>query len=149
MSETKAAALPQESDAWNQAYRDPQLIARRFKKHRQRLAEMGVFSWPRDLKILALWCGSGEALKILQAEGFTNLSGSDVTVDEELKHETWVKLEAADSRKLPYAEATFDAVVCMHSLHHLGGLEGIRAALNEAARILKPGGRLALIDHFD
>lgn len=150
MSSTpQSAALPEESDAWKQAYRDPQLIARRSKKHRQKLQRLGVLDWPRETKLLDLCCGTGEVLRILHAEGFKDLHGLDVTVDEELKKESWLDAKAGDSRALPYPDATFDAVTCLHSLHHLGGVDGIRAALNEAKRILKPGGRLALIDHFD
>ena len=162
-----ASPLPEESQAWKQAYRDPALMARRMKKHRGKLARLGVFDWPRDAKVLDLCCGTGEVLRILHAEGFTKLAGLDVTVDAELQREPWVELQAGDSRALPFADASFDAVLCMHALHHLvvqasglhaagtaapqalGGVSGIGAALREAARVLKPGGRLALIDHYD
>ncbi|HEY3321745.1 MAG TPA: class I SAM-dependent methyltransferase [Planctomycetota bacterium] len=147
--QTAATGLKEESKDWQEAYRDPQLIARRTRKHRQRLGTLGVFSWPRDSSVLDLACGTGEALRILHGEGFTKLSGVDVTIDQDLKREPWLEVKAGDGRSLPYANETFDAVICMHSLHHLGGLEGIRSTLKEAARILKPGGRLALIDHYD
>jgi ubiquinone/menaquinone biosynthesis C-methylase UbiE len=141
--------LPEESVEWQRAYRDPNLVNRRLRKHRLKLGRLGVFSWPRDERVLDLCCGTGEVLRILHAEGFTQLSGVDVTVDADLKKESWLELKPGDGRALPYDDKSFDAVTCMHALHHLGGVEGIRAALGEAMRVLKPGGRLALIDHFD
>jgi ubiquinone/menaquinone biosynthesis C-methylase UbiE len=145
----EVGALPEESRAWKEAYRDPRLVARRMRKHRGKLARLGVLSWPRESRVLDLCCGTGEVLRILHAEGFTRLAGLDVTVDEELIKEPWLEARAGDSRALPYADATFDAVTCLHALHHLGGVSGIQAALKEALRVLKPGGRLALIDHHD
>ena len=142
-------ALPEESDAWKQAYRDPELIARRTKKHRQKLQVLGVLQWPREGRLLDLCCGTGEVLRILHAEGFQGLHASDVTIDPPLQQEPWLTTHAADSRKLPYPDAHFDAITCLHSLHHLGGVSGISAALSEAKRVLKPGGRLGLIDHWD
>jgi len=143
------SALHEESSAWKGAYRDPQLIARRQKKHRVKLERLGVFNWPRDTRVLDLCCGTGEVLRILRAQGFTQLAGLDVTLEPALQRETWVELKAGDGRAMPYADASFDAVICMHSLHHLGGVDGISASMKEAARVVKPGGRLALIDHFD
>jgi hypothetical protein len=34
---------------WQQIYRDPQLVGRRLRTHRQKLARLGVFTWPRDM----------------------------------------------------------------------------------------------------
>lgn len=147
--QASSASTARESADWQQAYRDPQLAGRRFRTHRRKLRRLGVLDWPRETKLLDLCCGSGEALRILRAEGFTNLSGVDITADPELARETWLDLKAGDSRALPYADNTFDAVVCMHSLHHCGGTAGIQAALKEALRILRPGGHLSLIDHHN
>lgn len=143
------ALLREESTAWQGAYHDPQLIARRQKKHRVKLERLGVFAWPRDTRILDVCCGPGEALRILHAAGFTRLYGLDVTLEPGLQREPWVELQAGDGRAMPFPDASFDAVLCMHSLHHLGGLAGIAAAMREAARLVKRGGRLALVDHFD
>lgn len=51
---------------------------------------------------------------------------------------------AADMRKIPFPDATFDAVVSAYAVDHLGR-EGSKQALVEAARVLKPGGELLLI----
>ena len=148
-ADTDMEVLPEESPAWKEVYFHPKAVARRMKKHHRKMQRMGLFSWPRQTHILDLCCGTGEALRILRNAGFTRLSGLDVTIDPELKHENWLDIKAGDSRALHYPDASFDAIVCMHSLHHLGGVEGIRAALGEAWRVLKPGGRVALTDHYD
>ncbi len=49
----------------------------------------------------------------------------------------------ADMYRLPLADGTFDTVVMQMVLHHA---ETPAAALAEAARVLRPGGRLAVID---
>lgn len=138
-----------ESAGWQQLYRDPQLVNRRFRTHRKKLRRLGAFGWPRDAALLDLCCGSGEALRILHAAGFSNLSGIDITADPELSRENWVALKTGDGRALPCPDASFQAVVCMHSLHHFGGVDGIAAALKEALRVLKPGGYLSLVDHHN
>jgi ubiquinone/menaquinone biosynthesis C-methylase UbiE len=46
---------------------------------------------------------------------------------------------------LPYAEASFDTLVCTYALC---GFEDERKALAEMQRVLKPGGRLLLADHI-
>ena len=146
----RLAALPDkpESAEWQQVYRDPQLVGRRLRTHRKKLARLGVFTWPRDMALLDMGCGSGEALRILHEAGFRELHGLDLTLDPRLAKEPWLKLKTGDGRALPYPGATFDAVLCMHSLHHFGGVAGIQAALQEALRVLKPGGYLSLVDHY-
>jgi SAM-dependent methyltransferase len=53
-------------------------------------------------------------------------------------------IETADMLKLPFASASFDAIVSAYAMDHLGR-SGARTALAEAHRVLKPGGDFLLI----
>ncbi|GGQ92422.1 class I SAM-dependent methyltransferase [Streptomyces pilosus] len=46
----------------------------------------------------------------------------------------------ADSRRLPFGEARFDAVVTVWLLHLMSGAEDVHAVVGECARVLRPGG---------
>lgn len=50
----------------------------------------------------------------------------------------------ADAESLPFLSGTFDAVVCRIAAHHFPNPERF---VEEAARVLKPGGRFLLIDN--
>lgn len=54
--------------------------------------------------------------------------------------------QVADAADLPFADASFDLVVTSFSLHHWDDPE---AAVPELARVLRPGGRLAVYDFHD
>jgi SAM-dependent methyltransferase len=138
-----------ETAAWHDAYASKELVARRASSHKRKLQRLGVLGLPRDARVLDLCCGTGEALRILHDEGFTDLSGSDITIDEGLSKEPWVRLRASDACALPYDAGVFDAVVCMHSLHHLGGVVRIGKTFEECVRVLAPGGSLMVVDHYD
>lgn len=51
----------------------------------------------------------------------------------------------ADAERLPFLGGTFDAVTCRIAAHHFPNPE---AFVHEAARVLKPGGSLLLIDNI-
>jgi ubiquinone/menaquinone biosynthesis C-methylase UbiE/DNA-binding MarR family transcriptional regulator len=54
-----------------------------------------------------------------------------------------VEVRRGSLEELPIADATLDAATCVLVLHHLAAPQ---RALGEAARVLKPGGRLLLAD---
>jgi SAM-dependent methyltransferase len=57
-----------------------------------------------------------------------------------------VELVDADARDLPFASASFDLVVSSLALSNIRGADGRAQALREAARVLRPGGRLRIVD---
>ena len=56
-----------------------------------------------------------------------------------------VELREADAEALPFADASFDTVVCTLSLCTI---PDHAKAIAEMARVLRPGGRLLLLDHI-
>jgi ubiquinone/menaquinone biosynthesis C-methylase UbiE len=57
-----------------------------------------------------------------------------------------VEVRTGDMRDLPFADGEFDAVVASLSIHNIPRREDRRRATSEIARVLKPGGRLSLLD---
>ncbi len=57
-----------------------------------------------------------------------------------------VEVKDGDAQRLPFAEASFDVVVSSLVLHNIPSREGRRQAVREIARVLKPGGQVALLD---
>lgn len=57
-----------------------------------------------------------------------------------------VELKDGDARRLPFEDESFDTVVSSWALHNIYDKEGRVKAVREIIRVLKPGGRVALID---
>ena len=57
-----------------------------------------------------------------------------------------VALHTADMRHLPFNDDLFDLVVSSMAIHNIPDAEGRLQAINEAVRVLKPGGRLVIVD---
>ena len=49
-----------------------------------------------------------------------------------------------NGRQLGFADATFDVAYSLSSIEHFGGVEGAREAVQEMARVVKPGGIVAV-----
>ncbi len=54
----------------------------------------------------------------------------------------------ADVARLPFTSESFDAVTCSHAMYELDPATR-DAALQEAWRVLKPGGRFAMMEHCE
>jgi arsenite methyltransferase len=57
-----------------------------------------------------------------------------------------VEVHTADLRDLPFEDASFDVVVSSMTLHNLHDDDGRVAAIREIDRVLKPDGKLSIID---
>jgi ubiquinone/menaquinone biosynthesis C-methylase UbiE len=54
-----------------------------------------------------------------------------------------IRFLEGNAQELPCADASFDVVACRHAAHHFPDLQ---QAVREWARVLKPGGKLVLVD---
>ncbi len=59
-----------------------------------------------------------------------------------------VEVLNGDMRELPFADNSIDAVVASVAVHNIESREGRREAMREIVRVLKPGGKVALMDIF-
>lgn len=78
----------------------------------------------------------------------TDLTPEMLTVAAGLAAEkglTNVSFEPADAEKLPYADGQFNLVTCRIAPHHF---PDILQFIHEAARVLQPGGQLAVVDNI-
>src|SRR5579884_1046969 len=99
--------------------------------------------------ILDAGCGNGRYSKFLlrQADADAVITGFDYSQQmlrraRERLHSDRATQVAADLTRLPYADASFDAIVCGWVLEHL---PDPRPGLSELARVLRPGGKLLLL----
>jgi arsenite methyltransferase len=57
-----------------------------------------------------------------------------------------VEVKEGDARKLPFSDQTFDVVVSNFVVHDVKARSDRETMMREIARVLKPGGRVALVD---
>ncbi|HBT47758.1 MAG TPA: ubiquinone biosynthesis protein UbiE [Peptococcaceae bacterium] len=103
---------------------------------------------PRSgMEILDIGCGTGN-FSIELARLGARVTGIDVSEpmlekarEKAAREGVTVRFLRADARRLPFEEGTFDAVVSVTALEFVTDL---RAALQEAYRVLRAGGRLVV-----
>jgi len=57
-----------------------------------------------------------------------------------------VELHTGDMTALPFEDNGFDVVVSNFAIHNISGRGGREKAISEAVRVLRPGGRLRIVD---
>jgi len=131
-----------------------------------------MLSYPADLpterfltsgtgRVLDVGAGSGRlAIGVLQARPQTRVTALDIYSGYfGIEHNTPERLMAnaraagvadrmdwkvGDMRKMPFAEAEYDAVVSSYAMDHVGH-DGAVAAVRETARVIKPQGEFLLM----
>jgi ubiquinone/menaquinone biosynthesis C-methylase UbiE len=132
---------------WEQAYLRFETPAEERQKFRGRLRRLGAADWPREAQAVEIFCGRGNGLCALAELGFTSLEGVDLSERLLRKYQGDAVLYVADCRKLPFPDASRDIVIVQGGLHHLPRLpEDLEAVLGEVRRILRPGGRIVIVE---
>lgn len=105
---------------------------------------------PEGARVLEIGCGTGAIARVLaERPGIGEVIGIDpspVFIDRARRVAAGIDnlwFSPGDGRELPFADASFDAVVCHTVLSHVPGPERVIA---EALRVTAPGGALAIFD---
>jgi demethylmenaquinone methyltransferase / 2-methoxy-6-polyprenyl-1,4-benzoquinol methylase len=92
--------------------------------------------------VLDVACGTGDLLAVLRAAGHRAL-GVDLSWGMLRAGHSGCPLLQADGEALPVADASVDAVTCGYALRNVAELD---ALLAEMARVVRPGGRISLLE---
>jgi demethylmenaquinone methyltransferase/2-methoxy-6-polyprenyl-1,4-benzoquinol methylase len=106
---------------------------------RRTVASLGLGPGAR---VLDLACGTGDLCRDLEKAGHRPL-GLDLSLGMLRHARTDAPLAQADALRLPTPDGVADGVTCGFALRNLAALEPFVA---ECARVLRPGGRLALLE---
>jgi SAM-dependent methyltransferase len=142
----------QEFRRWSEGY-DRCVLQRLLfgPSHRAIIARIRARFGDRPLSVLDVGCGTGVfAARIRAAVPQSRVWGLDlVSAMLAQGRARWLSdpehLAAVqgDSEQLPFPAGAFDVVTCANSFHHYPNQD---RAVNEMHRVLKPGGRLFLVD---
>ena len=134
-------------EVWEQAYIRFESPEEELQKVTRRLQRLGAASWPKDARILDLFCGRGNGLKALEAMGFSNLSGVDLSDELLCRYHGPASLYVGDCRDLKLPQRSIDIVIVQGGLHHLPSLpDDLVAVLREVKRVLVDGGRFVAVE---
>jgi len=106
-------------------------------------------------RILEVGCGTGTLTLAAKAKTGAGgqVSGIDIAPDmiETAKRKAAragleVVFQVARIEEIPFPDGQFDLVLSSLMLHHVPGEEAKRQGMKEVLRVLKPGGRLLIVD---
>lgn len=111
---------------------------------------LAVFEPQGQERVLDLACGTGQlAARVLAQWPHLQITGVDVS-SQMLRRARATQLPvrwlAGEAASLPLADAQFDVVACLNAFHYF---RQPSEALAEMRRVLRPGGRLIVVDWCD
>lgn len=121
--------------------------------HRALIRRIKAVAGDRPCRVLDVGCGTGQfAVRLKAALPQVKVWGIDLVSDMLEKgtprwrsHAGQVFPVQGDSERLPFASGSFDFVTCANSFHHYPRQD---RAVAEMHRVLRPGGRLLIIDGY-
>ncbi|MGH9869778.1 MAG: class I SAM-dependent methyltransferase [Candidatus Polarisedimenticolia bacterium] len=105
-----------------------------------------VVDWMGDVRsrrILDLGCAKGRFVRALTAMGADVVGTDPALAMLRPARRAGGSYVQSTATRLPFGEGSFDGVICVEVIEHIPDVD---RALDEIARVLKPGGRAILID---
>jgi malonyl-CoA O-methyltransferase len=97
-----------------------------------------------DKSVLDVGCGKGRFAKVLQERNpRAEVWGLDISEEMLRFVPAGIHTRAGSMTELPFADSTFNYAYATESLEHAVDIE---RAVNEICRVVKPGGKLVIID---
>ncbi len=123
---------------------------RKFREHPTKIVKVEAFRRicyelvGQDEKILDIGGGAGVWTDIIREAGITDKIYA-VDISEDILKERNPKdiCQVGDMENLPYPDNTFDRALFFSALHHVKNTD---RALNEAKRVVRPGGHIVLYE---
>ncbi|MGO9456460.1 MAG: ubiquinone/menaquinone biosynthesis methyltransferase [Acidimicrobiales bacterium] len=107
-----------------------------------RRATVAALGLPPDSVVLDLACGTGDLSALARRAGYRAL-GADLSWGMLAANHRGTPLAQCDAAQLPFTTGGVDGLICGYGLRNFTDLPG---SLAEAARVLRPGGRIALLE---
>lgn len=155
MDVRKTSGAETDAEAAKAQYRDSSNLRKRANIHKYGRAPVGWFNWlarhaglPEGGDVLDIGCGPGwlwvaaaadfpEGLGLTLADISPGMVGEAVSAVTQVPSYRSVTGTEATITELPFADASFDAVMACHMLYHVPDLD---KALDELARVVKSSG---------
>ncbi len=97
---------------------------------------------PSGSRLLDLACGTGDFTRMATSAGF-DVVGADLSLGMLSAAKGLERGVEADAAHLPFPSHAFDGLLCGYALRNFTDLDG---AIAEMGRVLRPGGRLAILE---
>jgi ubiquinone/menaquinone biosynthesis C-methylase UbiE len=152
MSEAHRRYLPAAGHDWSLLLYDPLMTLLGANPARRALVSQADLE--PGHRVLEVGCGTGTLLLMI-AEQHAGVSVIGLDPDPRAlaraRHKAAIasrsiRLDRGFADALPYADGSFDRVLSSFMFHHLADSEERQQTLREIRRVLKPGGRLELLD---
>jgi ubiquinone/menaquinone biosynthesis C-methylase UbiE len=122
---------------------------------RWQTVDMDLLDVREGHSVLDVGCGEGYLLRKAARRAWlalgidlveTRLRASRDGPPDSCRSRSRIEIAIADGQRLPFADASFDRIICTETLEHVADAQ---LALRELARVLRPGGRVAVsVPHF-